>query len=232
MKVRDVRAATPAEADNMMKAARSMYHWACDAGHAEVNPLVGIRKIHRSQGGATPWTPDDLRKFKEAHPTGTMAHLALTIHMFTAARSSDAIWLGRKQEFESHGSRWLGWQPKKRGAAFVEIPMAAPLREAISAVARIGDAYILSEHGNPFKSADTYRNWFRKRCDEAGLQGRSSYGVRKALAEILAEEGRSEHQIMAVLSHTRPSTSAIYTKGAERRAIAAEAMRSSSGFSW
>lgn len=232
VKVRDARAATPAEADNMMKAARSMYHWACDAGHADVNPLVGIKKIHRSQGGATPWTSEDLRKFKETHPVGTMAHLALTLHMFTAARSNDAIWLGRKQEFESHGIRWLGWQPKKRGAAFVEIPMAAPLREAITSVARIGESYILSEHGNPFKNADSYRNWFRKRCDEAGLQGRSSHGVRKALAELLAEEGCSEHQIMAVLSHTQPSTSAIYTKGAERRAMAAEAMRSIRGFSW
>ena len=65
IKVRDARAATPAEADNMMKAARSMYHWACDAGHTSVNPLVGIKKIHRSKGGATPWTTDDLRKFKK-----------------------------------------------------------------------------------------------------------------------------------------------------------------------
>ncbi|MBT2130087.1 tyrosine-type recombinase/integrase [Aliiroseovarius lamellibrachiae] len=232
VKVRDARAATPAEADNMIKAARSMYHWACDSGHAEVNPLVGIKKIHRSQGGATPWTAEDLRNFKERHPQGTMAHLALTLHMFTAARSNDAIWLGRGQEFSSHEVRWLGWQPKKRGAAYVEIPMAKPLRDAITAVARIGDAYILSEHGKPFKNADSYRNWLRKRCDEAGLKGRSSHGVRKALAELLAEEGCSEHQIMAVLSHTQPSTSAIYTKGAERRAMAAEAMKSISGFGW
>jgi integrase len=230
--VRDARASTPAEADNMMKAARAMYQWGCDVGHAEANPLVGIKKIHRSKGGATPWTAEDLRKFKKTHPTGTMAHLALTLHMFTAARSSDAIWRGRRQEFDSHGTRWLGWQPKKRGAAYVEIPIAQPLREAIAAVARIGDSYVLNDHGNPFKSPDSYRNWFRKRCDQAGLVGRSSHGVRKALAELLAEEGCSEHQIMAVLSHTQPSTSAIYTKGAERRTLAAEAMRSIGRFGW
>lgn len=60
----------------------------------------------------------------------------------------------------------------------------------------------------------------------------SSHGIRKALAELLAEEGCSEHQIMAVLSHTQPSTSAIYTKGAERRALAADAMGSIGGFNW
>lgn len=230
--VRDARARTPAEADNMMKAARAMYKWACDVDHAHRNPLVDIRKIHRNKGGATPWTADDLLKFKERHPYGTMAHLALTLHMFTAARSSDAIWLGRTQEFDSHGARWLGWQPRKRGAAYVEIPIAPPLCEAINSVASIGTSYILNDHRNPFKSPGGYRNWFRKRCNEAGLRSRSSHGIRKALAELLAEEGCSEHQIMSVLSHTQPSTSAIYTKGAERRAMAAEAMRSISGFGW
>ncbi len=229
---RDTRASTPAEADNMMKAARAMYQWACDVGHSENNPVAGVKKIHRSKGGAIAWTANDLRKFKETHPPGTMPHLALTLHMFTAARSSDAIWLGRKQEFDSHGIRWLGWQPKKRGAALVEIPLAQPLRDAISAVARIGESYLLNGHGNPFKSPDSYRNWFRKRCDEADLKNVSSHGIRKALAELLAEEGCSEHQIMAVLSHTQPSTSAIYTKGAERRALAADAMGSIGGFNW
>ncbi|NOX41186.1 MAG: tyrosine-type recombinase/integrase [Alphaproteobacteria bacterium] len=232
VKVRDARAATSAEADNMMKAARSMYRWACDAGYADINPLVGIKKIHRSKGGATPWTADDLRKFKTRHPLGTMAHLALTLHMFTAARSNDAIWLGRKLEFESHGARWLGWQPRKRGAAYVEIPMVPHLREAIAAVARIGETYILSEHGRAFKNANSYRMWLRKRCDEAGLENRSSHGIRKAVAELLAEEGCSEHQIMAVLSHTQPNTSAIYTKGAERRAMAALAIQSIRDMKW
>lgn len=232
IKVRDARAATSAEADNMMKAARAMYKWACENGHTDNNPLIGIPKIHRSKGGATPWTASDLRQFRKAHPVGTMAHLALTIHMFVGARSGDAIWLGRAQEFESHGSKWLGWQPTKKGAHFVEIPMAQPLRASIAAAAQIGDAYILNSYGKPFKSADSYRNWLRKRCDEAGLEDRSSHGVRKALAELLAEEGCSEHQIMSVLSHTQPSTSAIYTKGAERRAMAAEAMRSIQHISW
>lgn len=232
IQVRDARAATPAEADNMIKAARSMYNWACDSGYAESNPVIGIKKIHRSKGGATPWTAEDLRMFKKRHPPGTMAHLALTLHMFTAARSNDAIWLGRAQEFDSHGTRWLGWQPKKRGAAYVEIPMAPPLRDSIAATARIGDSYILNANGKPFKNPDSYRNWLRKRCDEAGLVGRSSHGMRKAVAELLAEEGCSEHQIMSVLSHTQPSTSAIYTKGAERRAMSAIAINSISDYGW
>ncbi len=62
--------------------------------------------------------------------------------------------------------------------------------------------------------------------------GRSKHGVRKALAELLTEEGCREHQIMSVLSHTQPSTSAIYTKGAERRAMAVETIQVISVFGW
>lgn len=128
--------------------------------------------------------------------------------------------------------RWLGWQPKKRATAYLEISLVPPLREAISAVAIIANAYILGGHGHPFITADTYRKSLRKRCDEAGLIGRPSHAIKKAIAELFAEEGCSEHQNISVLTHTKPNTSAIYTKGAERLAMASEAMNSISGFGW
>lgn len=232
VKARDSLAATSATADDMIKSTRAMYKWAIETGITTKNPLTGVAKIHRNRGGATAWTAQDLRQFKEYHPRGTMAHLALTLHMFTAARSNDVIWLGRAQEFDANGIKWIGWQPRKRGSTYVEIPIPKPLRDAITAVAAIGPAYLLNSYGTPFKSPDSYRNWFRKRLNEAGLENRSSHGIRKAIAELLAEEGCSEHQIMSVMSHSEPSTSAIYTKGAERRALAAAAMKSIKGIDW
>jgi hypothetical protein len=187
---RDSLAATSGTADDMIKSARAMYKWAIDVGIAKINPVTGVSKIHRSKGGATPWTAQDLRTFKAKHPHGTMAHLALTLHMFTAARSSDAIWLGLSQEFQSNGIRWLGWQPEKRGSSYVEIPMAKPLCEAINAVTTIGPAYLLNSYGKPFSSPDSYRNWFKKRLNEAVLpqtldtrhpQGNSRASCRKRL---------------------------------------------------
>lgn len=232
VRLRDSMARTPAEADNMMKAARSMYVWACESGFASANPAVGVAKIHRSKGGARPWTGADLLRFREAHPPGTMAHLALTLHMFTACRSSDAIWLGREQEVTRDGVRWLEFQPRKKGSAFVQIPMMPQLRSAIAAVGRIGPSYVLSEHGKPYRNPESYRTRFRRWCDDAGLKERSSHGVRKALSELLAEAGASEHQIMSVMSHTQPSTSAIYTRRADRARMAAQAMAAAEGLDW
>lgn len=232
IQARDARAATPAEADNMMKAAKAMYRWAIQLGHTNENPVAGVERIHISGGGATPWTAQDLKKFRQAHPPGSMAHLSLTLHMFCACRSNDAIWIGRAQEVDRAGIRMLEWQPRKKGSAPVCVPMMPPLRKAITAAARIGGAYLLTDHGKPFTSPDSYRNKFRKWCDAAGLENRSSHGVRKAIAELLAESGCSENQIMSVLSHTKPTTSAVYTKGAERRILAVEAMRAIEGIDW
>ncbi|OWU84054.1 hypothetical protein ATO6_15500 [Oceanicola sp. 22II-s10i] len=232
VRVRDAMAATPAEADNMMKAAKSMYAWADSSGYADANPVVGISRIHKSRGGAKPWTGADLLKFRKAHPPGTMAHLALTLHMFTACRSSDAIWLGRDQEFIKDGVRWLEFQPRKKGSAFVQIPMMPQLRASIAAAGRIGPSYVLSEHGRPYRNPESYRMRFRRWCDEAGLVDRSSHGIRKAMSELLAEAGCSEHQIMAVTSHTQPSTSAIYTRRADRARMAAQAMAAAEGLEW
>ena len=230
--VRDDLAHVGSQADNMMKAVKSMFTWSCERGITKLNPAAGIPSIYKTKGGAVSWSAADLRTFKKAHPPGTMAHLALTLMMFTGARSNDVIWIGRDQEFLVDGIRFLGWQPRKRGSAYVELPMAPPLITAIKATAKIGPAYILQENGMPYKSPDSFRNRMGKWVAEAGLKGRSAHGVRKALAQLIAEEGGSEHQIMSVLAHTQPKTSAIYTKGAQRRRMAADAMRSIAGLKW
>jgi integrase len=231
VKARDAWAATPAEADNMIKAVRAAYAWAVERGDIEANP-VRVATIHRSRGGATPWTAADLARFREVHPPGTMPHLWLTLQAFTGCRVGDALWLGRECEVTIDGVPHLHWQPRKKGSAPVTIPLLPPLWRATRAQKVIGAAYVLSDHGRPFKSPDSLRNAVRRWCDDAGLTERSSHGIRKALAEMLAELGCTEMQIMAVLAHTQPKTSAIYTKGANRTKLAGEAMTILEAINW
>lgn len=102
---RDAYAATSGAADNMIAAIRSMYDWAISRELCSANPAKGIARIHINQGGATAWTVDDLMRFRERHPPGTSAHLALTLFMFTACRVSDAVRLGRDHETVENGIR-------------------------------------------------------------------------------------------------------------------------------
>lgn len=232
VRVRDLLIKTPAEADNTLKAVRAVYEYAIERRLTVVNPAKGITKIHISKGGAKPWTADDIKAFREAHKPGTSAHLFLTLLMFTGVRISDARILGRRHEVVRNGMVWLEFQPLKRGSALVSIPMLPPLFKATRAMKVQGETYMLSETGRPFGNMESMRERARKWYDAAGLTERSSHGVRKALAGLLAEVGCSTHQIGAILAHTKAQTTEIYTKDAERRLLAAGAMEALGKLDW
>ena len=96
-----------------------------------------------SGADAIPWTAEDLKTYRKFHPPGTPAHLCLTLFMFTAYRISDAVLLGRGHETMRRGVVWLGWQPTKRGPAFVRIPIRPPLYKATRAAKVQGPTYSL-----------------------------------------------------------------------------------------
>ncbi|MGO7202478.1 hypothetical protein ACCT30_14330 [Rhizobium ruizarguesonis] len=58
-------------------------------------------------------------------------------------------------------------------------------------------AYLVTPvHGRPFKSAAAFGNWFGDMCAEAGVEGRA-HGLRKTLAQLLAESGNSNSELRA-----------------------------------
>lgn len=231
--VRDAWAAHPGAADNLIKSIRAVYAWSIERGEIAHNPAAGIAAINRNpRGGAVAWTAADLRKFRDHHPPGTTPHLWLTLQAFSACRIGDAIWLGRDQEITVAGQSWLEWQPRKKGSALVSIPMLPPLWRATRAARVVGATYLLSETGKPFASVEALRVRVQRWCTAAGLEGRSSHGVRKAVAEMMAEAGCTQHQIMAVMAHTQAKTSEVYTKGAQRRILAADGVQALTHLDW
>lgn len=224
----------PGARKNTLGALRAMYLWADDRKIVRPNPTAGISSSYRSAGGATPWSVGDLKQFRETHPQGSAAHLALTLFMFSACRVGDAIWIGRRNESQESNMRWLGWQPRKKNSTYVEIPILPPLLRAIDAqqVKHVSGTYLLNSHGKPFASSDSFRNKFKKWCIEAGLPDRSPHGIRKAAGHLLALEGATQHQIMAVHGHSQAATSEVYTRDVERRRLAADAVAKLSGMEW
>ncbi|MFZ1186710.1 MAG: tyrosine-type recombinase/integrase [Pseudolabrys sp.] len=87
------------------------------------------------------------------------------------------------------------------------------------------DAYVPDhKFGKPFAVA--VGNWFRDRCNEAGLpKGISAHGLRKATARRLADLGCTAHQIADVTGHATLAEVQRYTKAADRKRLAREAMK-------
>jgi integrase len=83
--------------------------------------------------------------------------------------------------------------------------------------------FLVTEFGRPF-TANGFGNWFRERCNEAGLSHCSAHGLRKASAARLAEAGASAHEIASITGHQTLREVERYTRAAQRRKMAAAAM--------
>ncbi len=233
IKFRDLFSNTPVMADDMIAAIRVMYDWGIERGYCQENPAAGIKNFGRKGTGAVPWSRKDLKQFKAHHHPGSMAYLALTLLAFTACRIGDARLLGRHNEVRRDGVTYIEWQPEKRGASFVSIPMMPQLLKAIRETTIVSPkAYLVTSHGKPFTSSDAISQRFSKWCREAGLQNRTAHGIRKAVGHILAEAGCTQYQIMAIHGHSESRTSEVYTRAVERPELAKQAISVMNNLEW
>ena len=225
IKLRDHYSETPSMADDMIAALSIMFDFGIERDYCKKNTAKGIKNFGRKGNGSTPWTRADFSTFTDTHKPGSTAYLCLHLLAFTACRIGDARLLGRRNETMRDGVKFLEWQPEKKGAAFVSVPMMPQLQDAIR---RCGnqETYLRNSWDKPFSSGDALSQVFSKWCKQAGMENRTAHGVRKAVGHLLAEAGCSQYQIMAIHGHTESRTSEVYTIGVQRRKLAIQAMQS------
>lgn len=224
IEMQDMMSASPAQADAFIEAVGVMYDWALKRGYVAENPARGIERIYRKGTGAIPWKSADVRQFFAHHPPGSKAHVAMSVLLWTGCRIEDLTILGRGHECVIDGIEALHWTPCKKGSSPVSIPLLPPLKEATRAPKVQGTTYLLGRGGKPFASGDSASAMFKRWCVDAGLSHLSAHGVRKGLAELLAELGCSQYGLMAILGHSEAKTSEVYTRRVERWKLALEGM--------
>jgi integrase len=222
----DRRADTPEAANGFLKAMRGLFEFAVEYEHVRVNPTLGVRKLRsRNPEGWHAWTLDEVRQFEARHPLGTKAHLALALLLFTGARRSDVVQLGR-QHVRDGVIKFRVYKNRLRKHVEVEIPLLPELQRVIDATLDKGDlTFLISDHGRSWANGDSFGNRFRDWCQEAGLPHCSPHGLRKAGASIAAENGATESQLMAIYGWSDPKMAALYTRKANRKKLANDAMK-------
>jgi integrase len=206
-------------------AIRPFLQWATDVMHLlESNPTDGIKvKAKESQGHHT-WTDEEITQFRAHHAIGTKARLALELLLNCGARSGDGISLGRQNSRDG----WLIWtqeKNRKRKPVKVQLPITPELIRAIDACLGPAEAltFLTNEWDRPF-SKKGFNGWFRKQIAAAGLPDVCvPHGLRKACARIMAENGCTAHEIMAVLGHLSLKEAERYTREFDRKQAAARA---------
>jgi integrase len=104
------------------------------------------------------------------------------------------------------------------------IPILPVLDDVLKA-SKLGEkTYLETEYGKPFTAAG-FGNWFRDRCDEAGLQGLSAHGLRKALQVIGSENDLTDRELMAIAGHESAKETSRYTGKRDRAKLAASGMK-------
>lgn len=224
IEMQDAMGSTPAQADAFIEAVGVMYDWALKRKYVSSNPAKGIDKVYEKGDGATPWKAADVKTYLAHHKAGSKAHVAISVLLWTGCRIEDVTVLGRKDECAIDGLEALRWMPLKKGSSEVTIPLLPPLKLATRAPKVQGATYVLGRGGKPYASGDSMSAMFKRWCKDAGLPKLSAHGVRKGLAELLAELGCSQYEIMAILGHSEAKTSEVYTRRVERWKLALGAM--------
>lgn len=221
-RIRDEHAAKPDGANGRVKALRQLFAWAMETERAARNPARDVPYLQGKGDGFHTWTPEEVRKFEAHHPIGSKARLAMALLLYTGVRRSDVVTLGRQMARDGwlHFTEGKGAErhPKQRA-----IPILPELQEVIDATPSGHMTYLVTEFGKPF-TAPGFGNKFRDWCNQAGLPHCSAHGLRKAGATLAADNGATEHQLMAIYGWASPKQAALYTKRANRRKLAGDAM--------
>jgi integrase len=225
------KAATPFTQRNFLNTLRAMFKWAAAEGRVPDDPTLGISRVKTKTTGYKTWSEAEIERFEAKHPIGSKARLAFALILYTGQRRSDVVKMGRQHV---HNGVLTIDQGKTEGGeeAHLEIPMHPKLREIIDATPTVGvKTFLVTHFGKPYTAAG-FGNWFRELCDEAGCFDISAHGGRKATARRLAEIGCSASQIASITGHASLTEVQRYTKAADRKRMAQEAMKKLTEGGW
>ncbi len=215
---RERRAKTPAQARCFLDAMRGLYRWAYRAGLVKADPTAGVSNPPRKTGdGFRPWTEDDVAAYERRWPLGTRQRVWLDVLLYTGLRRGDAVRLGRQ-----HVRAGVASIRTEKNNVEVSFPILDVLQRTLE-TGPCGDlTFIAGANGRPL-TKESFGNEFREACRAAGVPG-SAHGVRKIAATRAANAGATEAELMAIFGWTDPKMAAHYTRTANRRRLAAQAM--------
>ena len=220
VRIRDLMQDRPEAANSLLKALRAMFDVALELNLVKTNPVKLVKYLQaENPEGFHSWTPEEQVQFKAFHAVGTKARLAFELLFETAQRRADIVRLGPSTLGADGKLRFTQTKNAARKPVHMVLRITPPLRAAIDATPAGVETFLVTNFGKPFTS-DGFGNWFRRRCDEAGLPPRcAAHGLRKARAADLAERGASEAEIMSITGHRTSKEISRYTRAARQEVL-------------
>ncbi|QFT94339.1 Tyrosine recombinase XerC [Roseovarius sp. THAF9] len=211
------KAETPAAANNLRKRLMTLLDHAVSLEWRDDNPVSTTKPYRLDLGGHHTWEEGEIARFFEVHQSGTMAHRAVTLMLYTGAARADAVKLG-PWNIKDHRIEYRRQKTIRSNGVKVSIPLHPDLAAVLADLSK-DQPFLATAYGKP-RSPDGLGNMMREWCDQAGLATCSSHGLRKACARRLAEAKASAHEIMSVTGHRTLAEVQRYTEEVERECMA------------
>lgn len=217
-KLMQLMADTPSAANNLKKRLSQLFKFAATLGWRKDNPAALVRSVRTRSGGFQTWQEEQIEQFEKRWPIGTTQRLAFDLALYTAQRRSDVRVMG-PQHVRNGEIRVTQLKTGK----VLWIPIHPRLQASIDATKTGQLLFLVSQFGKPL-SEKGFGMWFMRQCREAGLDGFTMHGLRKAASRRMAEAGLSNQLIKSITGHSSDSEVARYTRDAQQVVMAREAM--------
>lgn len=208
---------TPAQARHFVDTMRGLFKWAVSAEHVKADPTSGRAVPKPKTKGFPVWNDAEIEAFELRWPRGTRERVMFDIFLFTGLRRGDAARLGKQ-----HVRNGIITLDTEKNDTRVTLPMLPELERTLAA-GPVGDlAFIAAANGNPL-TKESLGNMFGEACRAAGVR-KSAHGLRKAAATHAANRGATVAQLEAIFGWEGGRMASLYTRSADRQALAAAAM--------
>lgn len=216
MNAMDARSGTAPLANNFLKAMRGLFKWAVLNEYVKSDPTEGVVSFIVKSDGFKVWEESDIAKFCAKWPVGSRPRLALELYLVSGLRRGDVHRIGPQH---LKGDR-LSMRAQKPPHHLITVTAPQFLLTTIESTPT-GDMVFMTKDGkNPFKSKESFGNWFGARCREVGLEkGKAAHGLRKFAATMAANAGDTTHELMAHFGWSHPQQAETYTRGADRKRL-------------
>ncbi|WP_273719286.1 MULTISPECIES: site-specific integrase [Bartonella] len=217
----DRRRATPAAAKHFLTSLNGLFNWAVDNALLNRNPAFNIKAPKSLNSvGLAPWLEEDIDKYYKQWAIGTHERVWVDVLLYTGLRRGDAVRIGWKDVKDNiiHLKT-----EKSQFKTDVFLPILPELAETLK-IGPVGDETFICGKGGNKLVKESFGNLFREACNQAGIK-KSAHGLRKLAATRAANAGATVSQMKALFGWTEDKMASLYTKTADRKRLAIEAIK-------
>ena len=234
--LRDTRADTPADANNLMRALSAMLGWSSLRGWRPNNPCLRVPKLKGGEGWV-PWPWDAIQHLREH----ALSHLweAAALALYTGQRMSDVLamrWSDIDQGLIAVVQRKTTkklWVPIHKELAALLALLEARLRKTLGLAGRnlvlrhCHQTILLNTRGEPWTQDGFKASWAKElnKARQSQIRQRRLvfHGLRKSAVVFLLEAGCSDAETSSITGQSRRIVE-HYAKQVNQRRLAAAAI--------